>query len=590
MPSIWEKYKIIKEIGLSENIKTYLTSFEPIIKEIIVKDEDRKYEIYEFFNIMKEGLKIYEIIEENNKIYLVAEKDEEKNKRIDEIILKNEYKIKKECVLEGQKESMTKEEILNLLKLEESMCRLKFKKLINNNIKEDKYTGFFCEIENEKYPVKYCLFTNNHVINEENIEINKKIKFEYFNGKKYVEKEIKITKDRKIITNKELYYTCIEIFKSDGIKKYFKIEPKLYKTTNNEFLKDKDIFALQYTNGNDMSFSYGKIKALTNNKLIHSASTDKDSSGSPIILRNKENNLIGITKDNNFAIKINSILEYLKPNEIICTYLPYIEEEISLIHDYNFSKEDMKDWLEEEKKGYLEAKELNKKLYTDETELYVNDEKIKFNFKYKIKDLKDFKEIKVKFKFKSNLTNMRCMFCNCSSLKSIDLSCLNTSNVNNMSCMFYGCSSLKSIDLTSLNTSNVNNMSGLFIACTSLKSIDLSSLNTSKVNNMHSMFGACSKLESIDLSSLNTSNVNNMCNMFYGCSSLKSIDLSSLNTSNVNNMCNMFHGCSSLKSVDLSSLNISKVNNMNDMFSCCTSLTKENIKMNNIIGGNLMFK
>ena len=35
------------------------------------------------------------------------------------------------------------------------------------------------------------------------------------------------------------------------------------------------------------------------------------------------------------------------------------------------------------------------------------------------------------------------MFCECSSLESLDLSSFNTTNVNNMDYMFYGCSSLK---------------------------------------------------------------------------------------------------------------------------------------------------
>ena len=34
------------------------------------------------------------------------------------------------------------------------------------------------------------------------------------------------------------------------------------------------------------------------------------------------------------------------------------------------------------------------------------------------------------------------MFCNCSSLKSIDLSLFNTNNVTNMEYMFYNCPSL----------------------------------------------------------------------------------------------------------------------------------------------------
>ena len=91
---------------------------------------------------LKEDLKIYEIIEENNKIYLVVKYDEEKNKRIDEIILKDEYSIKKECILEGNGEPMSKEEILNLFKFEESMCKIRFKNLTNNELREGKGIGF----------------------------------------------------------------------------------------------------------------------------------------------------------------------------------------------------------------------------------------------------------------------------------------------------------------------------------------------------------------------------------------------------------------------------------------------------------------
>ena len=38
-------------------------------------------------------------------------------------------------------------------------------------------TGFFCKID--KFPVKYALFTNNHVLNESNIEIGSVVRFEY---------------------------------------------------------------------------------------------------------------------------------------------------------------------------------------------------------------------------------------------------------------------------------------------------------------------------------------------------------------------------------------------------------------------------
>ena len=527
MPNIWNKYKITKILKLGQNIKTYLANFEPIIKEIIPKDAENKFQIYEYFDKLKEELKIYEIIEENDKIYLIVMHDEKINKRIDDIILLNEYSIKKECILEEHGEPVTKEEILNLFKFEESMCKIKCEKLINNAIQAGKGTGFFCEIEKDKSPIRYCLFTNNHLLDEDSIELNKIVKFEYFNGKKYVEKEIKITKDRKVFTNKELDYTCIEIFKSDGIKKFFKVDPYLHKIKDNNFYKDKDIFVLQYPKGYDISFSVGKIKKTEKNRLSHSASTDKGSSGSPIIRRNKdskENYVIGIhfggKKDNNLATKIDCILEDLKSNEINCVYTieeyvkEYYTKEIQLMHDYDLPKELIENFSEERKKVYYEAKEINKNLFKNNIELYVNDKKIKFDFKYKINGLN---EIKVRFIFKINLTNISHIFFGCSFLSSIDLSSLNTNNVKDMSYMFCGCSSLKSIDLSTLNTNNVEDMSYMFYKCASLKSIDLSSLNTSNVNNMSNMFSSCSSLESIDLSSLNTSKVNNMSNIFYDC-------------------------------------------------------------------------
>ena len=48
MPSkIWNKYKMIKELQSNENIKTYLTRIEPIIKEIIPKNKNEYYLIIE---------------------------------------------------------------------------------------------------------------------------------------------------------------------------------------------------------------------------------------------------------------------------------------------------------------------------------------------------------------------------------------------------------------------------------------------------------------------------------------------------------------------------------------------------------------
>ena len=138
--------------------------------------------------------------------------------------------------------------------MEESMCKIEFERIDNKKIMTGKGTGFFCEIEAENFPIKYCLFTNNHVLNEKNIEINSIINFEYFTKGKYIEKKIKIDKNRKTYTNQELDYTCIEIYESDGIQNFFKIDPYLYKYNDVDYLKDNDIFILQYSNGNEFVF------------------------------------------------------------------------------------------------------------------------------------------------------------------------------------------------------------------------------------------------------------------------------------------------------------------------------------------------
>jgi len=583
MPSkIWDKYNKIKEIeSNNSNIKTYIASIQPIIKEIIPKNKEEYYIINERLAKLKEEgeLNIYEIIEENERIYIVIDNNEEILSKIDKLILSDELDIKKEGIIQGHGRPITKEEIFDLFKMEKSMCKISFQ---TDKGEIGKGSGFFCEIDN--FLIKYALFTNNHVLNESNIEIGKKINFEclelqksFFYSPYYnkIKKEIKITEKRKVFTNKELDYTCIELFKSDGIIDYFKIEPKLYNNDKND-LNNNDIFILQFPNGNDLSFSYGKIKSIIDNKIIHNASTDNGSSGSPIIRRSKENYIIGLhfggVKKNkneykyNLASSLDSILDNIKKqnNIINCIYIPDKDEtKIDLLHNYTL---DINDWDKARKNAYLEAK---KDISEENIEIYINDKKIKFNYKYKIEGLK---VIKVKFKFKKLLTYTNYMFHECSSLQLIDLSSFNTSNVNNMSNMFDGCSSLESIDLTSFNTANVNDMSYMFNECSSLQSIDLSSFNTSNVNDMTWMFCYCSSLKSIDLFSFNTNNVKNMSYMFSRCTSLKSIDLSSFNTANVNDMSNMLDGCSSLQSIDLSSFNTTDVNNMNRMFNKCSSL------------------
>ena len=175
------------------------------------------------------------------------------------------------------------------------------------------------------------------------------------------------------------------------------------------------------------------------------------------------------------------------------------------------------------------------------------------------------------------VTHMRMMFCDCSSLTSLDVSNFNTENVTEMGYMFYDCSSLTSLDVSNFNTENATYMYDMFTFCSSLTSLDVSNFNTENVTNMNYMFAGCTSLTSLDLSNFNTANVTNMSDMFSACSSLTSLDLSNFNTANVANMSGMFCACSSLTSLDLSNFNTANVTNMLGMFQDCSSLTSLNL-------------
>ena len=109
----------------------------------------------------------------------------------------------------------------------------------------------------------------------------------------------------------------------------------------------------------------------------------------------------------------------------MCLYTK--SKKINLLHDYN---ENLDGRGKEYINNYLEAKNLNKKLFQENVDIFINDKKINFNFTYNIKDqhvlllvegnssshssVIYLNEIKVTFKFKKLLTNMSHMFSGCS--------------------------------------------------------------------------------------------------------------------------------------------------------------------------------
>ena len=78
-------------------------------------------------------------------------------------------------------------------------------------------TGFFCDIPEKNLKV---FITNNHVINEDFLKKEKKIKFEI--GKE--NKEINLELKRYKMTDKFYDFTIIEILKEDNINNFLKVD------------------------------------------------------------------------------------------------------------------------------------------------------------------------------------------------------------------------------------------------------------------------------------------------------------------------------------------------------------------------------
>ncbi len=269
--------------------------------------------------------------------------------------------------------------------------------------------------------------------------------------------------------------------------------------------------------------------------------------------------------------------KYDEKNFIICEYdIKEIDEAVQILNCF------------EESSCSNEGLE-NEEELRENCILYLNDQKIDFCFKYEFK--KEGKYI-IKIICKKPLKTTNYMFCECSTLTSVDLSNFNTENVTNMNSMFRECSNLTYLNLSNFNTSKVTNMSHMFRKCSSLIFLNLSSFNTNNVLNMSYMFRECSNLTNLNLTHFNTEKVTNMSYMFLECTKLAVLNIKTFNTSQVINMESMFFKCGSLKDLDITNFKTDNVTNMSWMFSDCTSLNDINLKnfvTDNVINMGSMF-
>ena len=179
-----------------------------------------------------------------------------------------------------------------LEQLENCICRI----YMNDG---GKGTGFFCNIKyentNKSFP---ALITNYHVLNENDIKPDKQFKISFYHNKKLENKDIKIGKNRLVYTSKKYDTTIIELKdEKDDIKKFLEIDQRIFQDNSNVLFYGNSAYVLHFPGNKSASVSYGVIKKNENSnyQLIHYCSTEKGSSGGPI-LSLSDMKVIGIHK------------------------------------------------------------------------------------------------------------------------------------------------------------------------------------------------------------------------------------------------------------------------------------------------------
>ena len=84
---IWSKYTKVNEINKNPSIKSYLAKFDSIVKEIKYKNINEYHEMKERIERIQDIIKIYDVIEEKDRIYIVLDK-KNNNDKIDKLLLK----------------------------------------------------------------------------------------------------------------------------------------------------------------------------------------------------------------------------------------------------------------------------------------------------------------------------------------------------------------------------------------------------------------------------------------------------------------------------------------------------------------------
>ena len=545
MSQLDKKLSNIRLLEKGFNSEKYEANMKIFIKKIKINSED---DAFFYKNILSSNNQIYNTLYKGNCLYIYYDI----NLNIDDLL---SLKDKKEGNIKGHCEPISKTEIDELFSKEGSMCKIRFKRINDNNRLENCIgTGFFLKFNYKNIPFNKCLVTNCHVLDEENTQPDREIRIEYKNKKKVIE----ITKEgklRKVFNDKNLDYTIIELFDDDDIKDFFRVDSDLIRNDPKVFI-DNDIFTLQFPKGNDLSFSGGKILSIENDKLLHNCSTNFGSSGSPILSRYSNCSVIGLhyggEKGNSFNLStpISAILENINNNFIKKKEKnegkneqneqnEKIKEEIVvdkshknyIVATFEITEENVNkdiriictfEDIRREGKTFVYAidhpKYENLKEIKGNCDIFINNKLIPFTYYHKFNKKGKYQ---ILYSFRKPITKTNHFFSQCYNLTYVNLYNFNNEYVTNMESMFWGCESLKDVNISGLVTKNALNISYMFFRCESLTNLDLSSFDTSNVVDMRNMFSSCKSLKRLNLANFSSQNAKYLDSMFSDCNELK---------------------------------------------------------------------
>ena len=87
--------------------------------------------------------------------------------------------IKKDVIFITHAAPMSKNEVDDLYSYESAICRITFETIQDGIELKGLGTGFFCEINDSNIPFNKALSTKNHILDENSLQINEEIEFQY---------------------------------------------------------------------------------------------------------------------------------------------------------------------------------------------------------------------------------------------------------------------------------------------------------------------------------------------------------------------------------------------------------------------------